>query len=353
MNTTVHSLAAAAPDLPEKSGTVELPAQEWPLSPGARTIRIHLCYPGENQSLDGITSETGLMLSLHNWGGTGFIGTADPAFLAQKYNVVAIGVDYLQSGPWPDQSPYPYDFGWMQALDALRALSFVYHSLIEASMTFARDRIFSAGGSGGGNVALMAAKFAPHTFSVVVDMEGMKRLTDEAAFGLPGGCAIDARYSKDPASPRYLSPDAQIIRDLADPDQIAQMKAHGCPGKIITVHGVSDDSCLFEDALEHALQMRAAGLDHTLIPVDDAKLDGTAFLSTGHGVGDRTLIVDIAAGEFLQPTGPRSIRAREPNDFDRQSQICYRTQDGSWMVDYRKCFPEGRFEADHAAAPRN
>jgi hypothetical protein len=33
------------------------------------------------------------MLSLHNWGGTGFTGAPAPETLAKRYDVVAIGVD--------------------------------------------------------------------------------------------------------------------------------------------------------------------------------------------------------------------------------------------------------------------
>ena len=43
------------------------------------------------------------------------------------FDVVAIGVDYLQSGRQASiEDPEPYDFGWLQALDALRALHFVF-----------------------------------------------------------------------------------------------------------------------------------------------------------------------------------------------------------------------------------
>ena len=83
-----------------------------------------------------VNAETGLMLSLHNWGGTGARGTADPKFLANNYNVVAICVDYLHSGKW-DKS-LPYDYGYLQALDSLRALHFVFDGLEKLGRPFAR-----------------------------------------------------------------------------------------------------------------------------------------------------------------------------------------------------------------------
>src|SRR5690349_9648522 len=111
------------PTLPEKDGTIEIPAQEWPLRPGPRTIKVYLHYP--KGTLKGVNAQTGIFLSLHNWGGSGFIGTASPTVLVSRYNVVAVGVDYVQSGPKDSiHGPEPYDYGYLQALDALRALHF-------------------------------------------------------------------------------------------------------------------------------------------------------------------------------------------------------------------------------------
>lgn len=60
-------------------------------------------------------------------------------------------------------------------------------SLSARGISFDSGRLFATGGSGGGNVALMAHKLAPRTFAAVADLSGMKRLSDDIAFGLPGG----------------------------------------------------------------------------------------------------------------------------------------------------------------------
>src|SRR5438477_1394324 len=178
-------LQAAGPEtwarLPKQDGTVEIPAQEWPLRPGPRTVRVLVCYPGGK--LAGVRKDTGLMLTLHNWGGVDFAGTADPRALADRLNVVALGVNYLQSGKKEAiEGPEPYDFGYLQALDALRALSFVFHGLQSADRPFATERLYCTGGSGGGNVTLMANKLAPRTFACIVDLSGMNKLSDDVAF---------------------------------------------------------------------------------------------------------------------------------------------------------------------------
>jgi predicted esterase len=339
-----HTLIAA-PAFPETSGTVSIPAQEWPLKPGPREIVVTIRYPGVGAKIGDVTEATGLMLSLHNWGGTGSGGSADPGTLARKYNVVAIGVDYLQSGAQASiHDPEPYDFGWLQGLDALRALHFVFEGLKARGAAFDSTRIFATGGSGGGNVSLMANKLAPRTFAVVIDMCGMKKLSDDIAFNEPGGSSLNARYSRDPASPFHLTRDAQDLRFLGLPAHLATMKRLGCPAKIISVHGSEDTTCPFADAQEYAAGMTAGGLDFTFVPVTKEMLDGKVFTSTGHALGNRTAIVEQVAGRFLDPQSPEAVHRRGATDFERKEDIRYPTMNGEWIVSYAQGFPVGRFE---------
>ncbi len=59
---------------------------------------------------------------------------------------------------------------------------FVRSSLQQQNTRYNDRRIYSTGGSGGGNVTLMANKLAPRTFASVIDMCGMKKLTHDIAF---------------------------------------------------------------------------------------------------------------------------------------------------------------------------
>jgi len=339
------------PPLPERSGTVTIPAQEWPFQPGPREITVHIRYPAPSGSIRDVRKDTGLMLSLHNWGGVGFYGSADGGALANQFNVVAIGVDYLQSGPDAAiKAPEPYDFGWLQSLDALRALHYVFNTLKESGIRFDSSRIFTTGGSGGGNVSLMANKLAPHTFAAVIDMCGPKKLSDDIAFNEPGGSSLNARYSRDPKDPFYLSSDAQELRFLGNPQHLAIMEKLGCTAKIITVHGVEDATCLFTDAREFAENMKASGIDFTFIPVGPEMLDGKIFSTAGHPLGNRTLIVGEVAGKFLDPKSPDTIRRDGLTDFERMEDVCYPTTNGSWIISYSKGYPEGRFEPSSSPA---
>ena len=193
--TQCAALGQTWPTLPEMDGSMDVPAQPWPLRPGPRTVRASVHYPGGN--LASVDAHTGLMLTLHNWGGTDCVGTADPRTLARELNVIAICVNYLQSGPRDSiEGPEPYDFGYLQALDALRALYAVQQSLESAHRPYDARRTYATGGSGGGNVALMANKLAPRTFAAIIDLCGMKKLTDDIAFNLPGGSDLNAQIGR-------------------------------------------------------------------------------------------------------------------------------------------------------------
>lgn len=330
--------------LPDASSSVGIPAQEWPLKPGPREITVHVRYPGPAATIAGVRPGTGLFLSLHNWGGTGFAGTADPGVLAESFDVVAIGVEYLQSGKQAAiKDPEPYDHGYLQALDALRALHFVFDGLQRRDIAFDGTRIFTTGGSGGGNVSLMANKLAPRTFAVVVDMCGMKKLSDDIAFNLPGGTSLDARWQRDPRHPFHLSADAQELRFTSHPGHLAEMRRLGCRAKIFTVHGDEDETC--PDADEFAENMKASGLDFTYVRVTRDMLDGSVFTSAGHALGNRTRIVDRVAGRYLDPASPEAVQRRGPTDFERRETIRYATANGCWIIDYSQGYPVGRFEA--------
>ena len=66
--------ALAEPVLPSTMGTVSIPSQEWPLKPRPRETMVHVRYPGTGAQIEGVRPDTGIMLSLHNWGGTDCAG---------------------------------------------------------------------------------------------------------------------------------------------------------------------------------------------------------------------------------------------------------------------------------------
>lgn len=334
---------AARNELPSRSDHVHLLSQSWPHQAGPRTVKVSIHYPGGE--LVNVNEQTGIMLTLHNWGGRDCVGTADPVVLADQLNVIAVCVNYLQSGPKPAvENPPPYDFGYLQAIDALRALAFVRAGLRKVAHHYDDGRIFCTGGSGGGNVTLMANKLAPRTFACLIDMCGMNKLSDDIAFNEPGGSRLNARWSRDPMSANYLATDQQEIRFVGDPNHLQIMRRLGTTAKVVVVHGVDDTTCPVADAQEMVANMRSAGLDVDAHFIDADDLDDQVLTSTGHALGNRTQIPLRVAGKYLNPEGSASLRRIGLTDFDRREEIVYQTSNGRYVISYATGIPAVRFE---------
>ncbi|MBP85958.1 MAG: hypothetical protein CMJ64_04445 [Planctomycetaceae bacterium] len=334
---------AAKNELSPSNDHVHVRAQSWPHQPGPRTVKASIYYPGGK--LANVNEKTGVMLTLHNWGGQDCAGTASPSALTDRLNVVAICVNYLQSGRKASiDDPQPYDVGYLQSLDALRALAFVQNGLKKAKVPFDRGRVFCTGGSGGGNVTLMANKLAPRTFACVIDMCGMKKLSDDIAFNDPGGSGLNARWSRDPTSVNYLSADQQELRFVGNPQHLLAMKHLGAANKIIVVHGVDDATCPFADAREMVSNMQAAEFNVEPHFIGKEDIDGKVFSSTGHSLGNRTEIVFRVAGKYLALDGPDSLRRKGPTDFELREDVVYETTSGKYVISYKSGIPVSRFE---------
>lgn len=310
----------------------EFEAQEWPFEAGPRKVKMWVQEPS-----DGINANTGLMLVLHNWGGTykaeRYLSWCK--LFADRFNVIAMSVNYLQSGrSWKQR--LPYDHGYLQAMDAVRALHTVWRQLKDKGVAFNEHRIYAMGGSGGGNVAQMAMKLAPRTFACGVDICGMPGLTDGIAYGEReyGAGGLNAGYVRDPKDPRYLSKDMQEIRDFGNLVHNRLRHQANPDLKIVIVHGVNDRSCPVVPKIDQFRRMVTAGIDvdgHFITPFH---VDGKVIRSTGHAVGSRGQIVIKLAGVYMEENG-RLKRARTgPSDFTRGDTFEYPTTNGRFIVDF-------------------
>lgn len=335
------------PPLPTKNGSVVLPAKKSPYHKGDRTIKVYIYYP--KKSLSGVNATTGLFLTLHNWGGTEVRGAPAPTILADRYNTICIGVDYLQSG---ESTVEPYDFGYLQSMDALRALQYVYAALEKEKIAFSKQRIYCCGGSGGGNITQMANKFAPRTFACVVDLSGMASLTDDIAYFLPGGSILNARYSKIPESPAYLEKHMQEIRDIGNPKHLALQKKMGNSTKIVVIHGVDDKYCLASDKKRVVANMKAAGLDVDAHFIEKKDIDGKIIINTRHSVGNRTkLLIKFADKYFSEKSG--EMKKNGKVDFElKNEKIKYETSNGHYLISYKNGYPVGKFVPKAGYTPK-
>jgi dienelactone hydrolase len=128
------------------------------------------------------------------------------------------------------------------------------------------------------------------------------------------------------------------------------MKRLGTESQITVIHGVDDKTCPFPDAHEMVALMQAGGLKVKPIFVDQARIDGKIYTSTGHSLGDRTRIVLEQAGVVSDQSTLSDVllplRNQEHTDFDHKDVIRYRTSSGAFLIDYSQGFPVGRFEAE-------
>ena len=323
----------------------EFAAQEWPFEPGERRVKMHVAEPKA-----GINANTGMMLCLHNWGGI----YNQPAYIqwctafADRYNVVAASVNYLQSGDGEPKivGEKPYDHGYLQAMDCIRALYHISRQLTEAGAAFNPRRCYSMGGSGGGNVSLMVNKLAPHTFACVVDICGMPGLTDGIAYGTGEyGSGLNAGYAREPDSPARLTTDMQEIRDPGHPGHLKRHFQANPTNKVVIVHGLDDRSCPAPHKITIFRNMVAAGFHpdgHFLTPKD---VDGQVITTTGHAVGNRQRVVETFADVYLLEAGSHALQLPGPNDFERGKQVAFPTTNGQVIVDYSAGPPSVRFEA--------
>ena len=321
--------ALDAPVRAELEQDQEFVAQQQEGVAGERRVQMWVQEPP-----GGITPNTGLMLVLHNWGGT-YAQASYKAWcrtFADQFNVVAVSVNYLHSGlDWKQH--LPYDHGYLQAMDCIGALYTVHKQLTEAGVEFNENRVYAMGGSGGGNVTQMAMKLAPHTFACGVDICGMPGLIDAIAYG-GEGTTLNAGYSRDPEAPNYLSPAMQRIRDFGDPEHCRLLHAANPVLTIVIAHGVGDRTCPVVPKIRQFANMVEAGISvdgHFLTEVD---VDGSLITTTGHAVGNREQIVLEYAGDYMREDGRFARATTGDSDFTRGGTFEYPTETGAFVIDF-------------------
>ena len=157
-------------------------------------------------------------------------------------------------------------------------------------------------------MSLMMKKLAPNTFGCIIDLCGMPGLTDEIAFGIGG---LNAGYSKDPKSPKYLTAAMQEIRN---PARLSLQKKLQPDNKVVIVHGLDDKSCNPADKMIIAANMVRAGFrpDTHFLTAND--VDGRIVQNTGHTIGNRPEVISKFGREYIAENG-KYAALNTQNDF--------------------------------------
>ncbi len=306
----------------------EIEAQEFPLAPGLREIVYYTHFPDA-----GCNRSTGIALFLHNWGGTYKMMIPWCERLCNAYNLIGVSVNYLQSGETPLYELLPYDHGYLQTMDCLRALYDLRKRLDARNIPYTKKRTYAAGGSGGGNLSLMLGKFAPSTFAAIVDICGMPGLTDKTAYGEGN---LNAGYLRDSADElRGLAPHKQEIRDPGNPVHLARQFRANPHQQTVIIHGLDDDCCDPAEKLRIAAAMLRAGFRPALHFVHSTGADGQIITDSGHVLGDRPAIVQKFADLFLNPASPCMCKLVRQDDLSARRVIEYPVTGGKYVFDYR------------------
>ncbi|MBF0492350.1 MAG: DUF2920 family protein [Deltaproteobacteria bacterium] len=234
-----------------------------------------------------------------------------------------------------------YDFGVVQTLDCLWAVKVAMdlHPNIDWS------RLSAAGLSHGGYLATQCARFAPNTFSLIVNGYGWVKpylpwmlREDNGHHKELGGISfvtfIDNYWRLEADHPFFLSPGRLQIRTQNSQDQLSQWKQQqeGSGPLFIMTQQINDERHPRAEKEELILQMNVAGfnLKSYLNPPENTPYRS---LLQGDKTSFKGLIYDFITAENLQPT--RIIKS----DFDRKSVISYRCRNIQYEIDYTEGLP--------------
>lgn len=216
-------------------------------------------------------------------------------------------------------------FGFMPALDHLHVLFFLLQNF-----NIDKSHIIAFGSSYGGYIACLMAKYAPHTFSLVIENSGFcVTQLNEVFIGLLGGTggsfpryvdgqryeiptAGDTLWSVDETSPYYFSDAHKRIRSLL-------RNEHRTPSETVycSYHSIKDEVAPIALKDQMCEQLRP----HNTVyykRIEERDIDGTLFKNMRHAM-DASLqkLFDISIMKYLQ--GGHS----KPGFTDFDQQVSY------------------------------
>ncbi|MCW9035743.1 MAG: DUF2920 family protein [Rhodospirillales bacterium] len=177
-------------------------------------------------------------------------------------------------------------FGLLPALDHLQVL----HQLM-VDTPINKNRIFAYGASYGGYVAMLLGKYAPNTFSAIIDNSGFvsREGFPDSLYGHNAPTYISLNtvkgvelaiyehgvWSKDPTSPHYFDIHHEKIRDLLEQTHLNPSKTH-----YYSYHYEKDTLVPVSGKTKFRDLWGEGNVDLTV--VDDSQIDGKVFKKANH-----------------------------------------------------------------------
>ncbi len=203
----------------------------------------------------------------------------------------------------PTKNEYQ-NFGVMQAQDLLNV---VLYLKTHAPFDTMRQNIpvIMIGGSHGGYLAHLAAKFAPWLIDGVIDnSSGAKFLWRVVGFGkeidfmqyaefstfdffhhIKTHCSTKTFWTSNSASPNFFSPARRKIRNILEKDQL-QNQAKYTKTHFVSYHSLKDEYVSLEEKIELYKELSNLGFNASLNSItQESQIDGKFIKNLSHGMG--------------------------------------------------------------------
>ncbi|MFH1009550.1 MAG: prolyl oligopeptidase family serine peptidase [Candidatus Latescibacterota bacterium] len=294
--------------------------------PGREGIEILVTEP-----VSGVTEETGAMLLVHGWGGSGLDYARDAHVYANLFDLVVVRVGFREAGTasrcgevgsWD----VPYDASKLQTVDCLRALGYV---LSEYPVN--KKRVYGWGGSQGGHIIMLASLWAPNTFAGVVSCCGLSKLTtrSEVESGEYGSDMVQRNkemgicgFVELVLGPNVAFSDAEL--DLRNVQKLARL----VPDEVAyhLIHGTRDDAADMRHTTVLYTEMVRAGRRPHLHLIEEGE----------HSLAGAAQDEDTRLKATLKYASMVLDRKRPSDctDFDARMQVEIPVSGGTYVVDY-------------------
>jgi pimeloyl-ACP methyl ester carboxylesterase len=236
--------------------------------------------------------------------------------------------------------PEYLSFGFLPAIDhfiAIRELARRYR--------FDQRRIVLFGSSYGGYIANLMSKYAPNTFSLVIDNSGLARvLLRDVLSGelLDGEQGREISYGNDKVvfpfspsypwtlneqSPAYFSDARRSIRSLLHAGQWMPSGTRHC-----IFHSLADELVPIAEKDRLVEILRGVGRSVNYHRIEASDIDGKIFKTTSHGM-------DASLRSLFEIAVPDTIpRLDTMTDYERRSRASFSCGSETYQFDYAKEF---------------
>lgn len=245
--------------------------------------------------------------------------------------------ELLSASIYPAQGEYQ-NFGVIQALDHL----YVLGELLQ-SVAFDKGNIIAFGSSHGGYIANLMAKFAPNSFSAVLDNSsyacapmpyivgrqlGCHEFLATMTMNIAIACFVASPWRLYPNEKNFFSEDRQRIRSFLFDEDIKSMAVYGeTKTQYRFLHSEQDMIAKVDEKLSMVTHLKNSGFDVQLALMGPKDVDGYFVKNLNHGMNLSLRKMFSKLYETIQPQNAQT-------DFDLNSEITYKGSEMNYIFNF-------------------